>query len=194
MNINNNNFIAIFILFVIILIIMMHYDTLFNNLTYVKSKIDGNKYLVRNVEDKQNAANLIGRINKKILILIEYLKKKKPDDKRTKRLINLYRPSSLSESSASEIFTSYSINKGQKIVLCIRSKKTGKLVDFNTILFVALHEIAHVATKKVGHVSEFWNTFKYLLTVAIKLKIYNYVDYSKKPKKYCGERITDSIL
>ena len=90
--------------------------------------------------------------------------------------------------------TSYSVNKGEKIVFCIRDKKTHELVDINTMMFVAIHELAHVMTKSVGHTEEFWNNMRYLLKKAIKINVYKKVDYRDNPKPYCGTKITDSPL
>ena len=59
-------------------------------------------------------------------------------------------------------------------------------------MFVALHELAHVMTKSVGHTEEFWSNFRYLLKNSIKLGIYKYQDFRKKPVKYCGITITDT--
>ena len=71
---------------------------------------------------------------------------------------------------------------------------TNKLIDDNTITFVAIHELAHLMTKEIGHVPPFWNNMKYLLDIGIKLGVYKYVDYSDKPVKYCGTQITDTPL
>ena len=59
-------------------------------------------------------------------------------------------------------------------------------------MFVALHELSHIATKSIGHTTEFWNNFKFLLQEAVKIKIYEPVNYKKKPKNYCGMKITDN--
>ena len=36
-----------------------------------------------------------------------------------------------------------------------------KLIDENTLMFVALHELAHIATESIGHTKEFWANFKF---------------------------------
>mgnify|MGYP000312155023 CR=1 FL=1 len=71
---------------------------------------------------------------------------------------------------------------------------TNKLIDDNTITFVAIHELAHLMTKEIGHVPTFWDNMKYLLDVGIKLGVYDYVDYGDTPVKYCGTKITDTPL
>ena len=62
------------------------------------------------------------------------------------------------------------------------------------MMFVALHELAHIMTKSIGHTEEFWNNFRYLLKKAIKLGLYNDVNFEKNPVDYCGTKITNSPL
>ena len=90
---------------------------------------------------------------------------------------------------------SIAVNKGEKIVFCIRQKDTSEsLVEENTITFVAIHELAHIMTKSVGHTPEFWENFKRLLKEAIKANLYTKEDYTNNPKEYCGIKVTDSPL
>lgn len=82
----------------------------------------------------------------------------------------------------------YSLDKGRVIKLCLRSNKnTRTIVDVNTLMFVILHEAAHVALFDAwGHPAQFWEIFKYLLTEAVAIGIYKPVDYMAKPADYCG--------
>jgi len=78
-------------------------------------------------------------------------------------------------------------------VFCIRERdENNKLVDLNTITFVALHELAHVMTVSIGHTKEFWDNFAFLLEFAVKKGYYKYHPYHKKPVKYCATMITDT--
>jgi predicted metal-dependent hydrolase len=87
------------------------------------------------------------------------------------------------------------VNKGEKIVFCLRSKdKFANLEDENVIMFVAIHELAHIMTISIGHTEEFWNNFRFMLKEAIKMGIYIRHNFKKKPEKYCGTMITDSPL
>lgn len=189
-----NDIIPIFIIGIIILCIFLQYESRHSELTYVKSTVDGKEYLVRNREDKILAADKIATIKKNLSKIVLYLKDNNISDPKVRRLIEKYRPEQLSESLPNTNYTSYSVNKGEKIVFCIRSKKTGKLVDTNTMMFVAIHELAHVMTESVGHTPEFWSNMKYLLKKAIKIGVYVAVDYKAKPVPYCGTSITDSPL
>jgi hypothetical protein len=101
----------------------------------------------------------------------------------------------ITESGKNNQYTSYSVNKGEKIVFCIRQKdKDETLVDENTLTFVAIHELAHIMTKSVGHTPEFWSNFKKLLKISVDSNLYTKEDYSNNPKEYCGIKVSDSPL
>ena len=188
-------FIVIFICFIIGISIFIYLDSGSTNMTYFPSQIDNKKYLVRNVDDKQNAADLLATMCKKIHILLDYLDVNYGNEERVKRLIKKFNPNNICESTPNNKHTSYSINKGEKIVMCLRTKDgLNTLIDINTLMFVILHEITHVMTLSVGHTKEFWSNFKFILKVSVKLNIYNKVDYSKEPQPYCGIKVTDSPL
>ena len=189
-----NDFIGLFIIGVIIVCIAMFIQNGYNNLTYVTSKVDDRRYLVRNIKDRQKAADMLATINQKLEKLKVHLEKKYPDDERIKRLQTNYVPENVCESTAHDKNTSYSVNKGEKVVFCIRSKEDDKLEDINTLTFVAIHEMGHLASESIGHKQEFWDNFEFLLKEAISIGLYEKVEYSKNPKSYCGIQITDSPI
>ena len=59
-------------------------------------------------------------------------------------------------------------------------------------MYVALHEVSHIATKSIGHTDEFWQNFKFMITEAKAINIYTPVDYKKQTARYCGMNITDN--
>ena len=59
-------------------------------------------------------------------------------------------------------------------------------------MFVALHELSHIATETIGHTKEFWSNFKFLIENAKKIGIYNPQNYKANPQMYCGLKITDN--
>ena len=106
-----------------------------------------------------------------------------------------FNPDAFSETTPDAKYTSYSVNKGEKIVFCLRDKKEGEaLVKENIMTFVAIHELGHLMTKSVGHEPEFWNSFKLLLKIAIDNGLYKNIDFNSTPKDYCGVKITDTPL
>ena len=66
---------------------------------------------------------------------------------------------------------SYTINK-QKIYLCLRDKN-GNYYDNNMLIYVLLHEYAHVICDEVGHTDKFWKIFEELMILATEMGIYN---------------------
>ena len=195
LSIENYKFIYIFICFFIISSLLYYIK---NNGKFIKSKIDGKLYNVQqreNLTDMQKSSDHLAKIVNKITTLVTHLKKTNPDDDRTQLLLQKYNPENIIEAPYEKGQTSYSINKGEKIMLCLRTRDNkNKLVDINTMMFVALHEIAHIATISIGHTDEFWNTFEWLLEEAINIGIYTKQEFSKNPVKYCGITITSSPL
>jgi predicted metal-dependent hydrolase len=166
-----------------------------NDVKYVKSNIDNKDYLVRNTKDSQEAANMLSQISTRLGNVVTALNAKYPKDPRVKRVKERFNPDKLSESSPTSQYTSYSVNKGEKIVFCLRSKDSDQeLHDFNTITFVALHELAHLMTESIGHTQEFWDNFRFILKTAIQKGYYTVQDFKKRPVRYCGTNITDSPL
>lgn len=66
---------------------------------------------------------------------------------------------------------SYTINK-EIIYLCIYDEN-GNYYDNNMMIYVALHEVAHVLCKSIGHTDEFRSIFENLLNIAEKKGIYD---------------------
>ena len=164
------------------------------DMAHVESTVDHQKYIVRNLPDKQEAADRLARTRAKLLRLMRDLKQadgKKPFVEQMIRNFDAD-PSRFSESTPDANYTSYSVNKGEKVFMCLRQRnEKEELVDENIITFVALHEMAHIGTVDVGHTPLFWNNFGWLLKRAEELQIYTYTDFAAHPVEYCGIRITD---
>ena len=229
----------------LIIIIYKYFEKNSYDVVMVKAVSNGKQYLVRNLPDKQDAANLLGNIAIKLEKLVEIIKSEgyenvykkyiKTDvDKETstvningnknkdliegqeggsserqtlendmkmklkediERLINNFNSDAFSETTPDSKYTSYSVNKGEKIVFCIRDKKDGEnLVKENIMTFVSIHEMAHLMTKSIGHDPIFWQNMRLLLKIAIDNGLYKNVDFNKKPEPYCGITISDTPL
>jgi len=186
------SFTSVFISAMLLSIIYIHFENKKSDVNYVVSTVDNRKYLVQNHLDKQQAADNLATIRKNLILLVQELKKKNQHNVDVERMVNNFNPDNITESTKNNKYTSYSINKGEKIVFCLRSRDdTNKLVDLNIMMFVALHELAHTMTKSIGHTEEFWNNFRILLRNARNLGIYERVDYDKNPVDYCGTKITN---
>ena len=183
-----------------LLIIILYYKI--SNNKYKRIDHFNNIYIVNNLPNTYKASKLILSIVKtldklinkiiedhdpinhydnKYIKYIKYIKYKFPN-------IRIY------ENSLDNNNTSYTINKGEKMILCIRDKNTKKLQDFNDILYVAIHEISHVGCPEYGHTKIFNELNFYILKKAVKYKLYNYIDYYKTNKPYCGISLNSTIL
>jgi hypothetical protein len=157
----------------------------------IKSKIDNEEYTVQIKDDSKEAADLIATIKNKLKLLLEHLEKTYgSSDNRVEMLKENYRSDRISEGVDTPGYTSYSVNKGEKIVLCLRDKD--KLMDINTMTFVVLHEFAHLATVSIGHTEEFWTNFKWILEESVNIGIYTRQDFKNKNVNYCGIKITST--
>ena len=186
-------FFYIFIAVILLLCLRIYYDSDAFNLKCIIASKDGNVYCVREREKLELAANLLAEVTQKMKDMVAYMKQTHPEDPRTIRLVEGFNPKKISETLPTSELTAYSENKGEKLAFCLNTTKEGnRLIDLNTLTFVALHELSHIMTESVGHKQEFWQNFKFLLENAKAAGIYNPVDYKKKPQEYCGMKINDN--
>ena len=192
----------IFIYLIIIIFIISVFSIIKlekHEVKYVKSNIDNKEYLVRDLPNKQDASDLLSSIKKNIMILVNYLYENKDAEYKDykiyieqlkKRIKNVV----INESDEDSSYTSYSVNKGEQIVFCLRSKKDFQLHNINLLMYVALHEMAHVACPEMNHTPLFKKIFSFFTRVAIKLNLYKKIDFDRNPVEYCGLLISDSII
>ena len=185
--------IYVIIIVVIIMCLKVYYESDAYNLKCIISDVDGERYCVRERAKLQLAADLLATVTDKCKKLVTYVAKKYPDDEDVQRLFQKFNPKKISETLPTSELTAYSENKGEKIAFCLNKTKDGnKLIDINTLTFVAIHELSHVMTLSEGHKQIFWQNFKFLLENAKEAGIYEPVDYKKNPEPYCGMDITDN--
>ena len=163
-------------------------------LKWIVSDKDGNKYCVRERTKITQAADLLAKVTNKCKDLVNYVLNKYPDFDHVGRLVSVFNPKSVMETLPTSSYTAYSKNKGEKIAFCLNKKKgdNENLIDESTLTFVAIHELSHVMTKSVGHKSEFWQNFKFLLENAKEAGIHQPIDYKESPQEYCGMTIDDN--
>lgn len=169
---------------------------------YITSSIDGQKYCVQNKD--QSSADLLAILNSRLLVLIRKLKIKYGEHSKqlliddiivnphnvTVNILNNYNQDNLVENIQRHDSTSFTINKGSILGMCL--KTDGEYVDINTLTYVGIHELAHLGIDTVSHNKEFWATFKFLLSESDD--IYTHVDYIKSPVNYCGLTINTGPL
>ena len=193
---NSETFVYLFIFFVVGICLYFYiYDSESLQLKCIVSTVDGNKYCVRDRAKLQEAADLLAKITEKLKRLVKYTGEKHPDKENVQRMVQGFKQQRIMETLPTSTLTAYSENKGEKMAFCLSPKKKNgesTLIDEHTLTFVAIHELAHVATKSIGHKTEFWENFKFLLENAKEAGIHEPRDYNKSPQTYCSMKITDN--
>ena len=194
MKLKLNMFGLIIILFIILIALKLYYESDVFNLRCIVSTADGRKYCVRERNEIEKASNLLAQTTDKLSYLVENMNNRFKNRENVQRLVENFNPTTIKETLPTSEYTAYSENKGEKLAFCLNKNKNNNnnLIDQNTLMFVAIHEIAHIMTLSVGHTDEFWQNFKFLLENAVQLGIYEPIDYKKNPKNYCGMNITDN--
>jgi hypothetical protein len=202
----------VWLLGIITIIFLIYGNIGDHDMTYVRADFDNDMYMVRNQKDKQRAANLLARIKANIYGITYFLNEKiKNQITAMQHRYVEFRPYILQltekiknvvvrESASNSVYTSYTVNKGEQIIFCIRSKtlanvlKSNNMHDLNLVMYVALHEISHVACPEYDHTPLFKKIFKFICEEGIEMGIYTKIDFVQYPKEYCGMQITDSII
>lgn len=147
---------------------------------------DGQSYLVRDTPYKQETADALARLNARINQLIDYVNRRQDAEfvVGARRLKERYKPDAISEGMIDHTLTSYTVNKGEKIVFCMRTRDDhDKLYDDNLLFYVAMHELAHIASVTEEHTPEFHQNFDYLKRIAKEMRLFR---NSETPVNYCG--------
>jgi Zn-dependent protease with chaperone function len=179
---------------------------------YVRMKGQGHRQwrVIQGMRDNDGAAELISKIHDRAIRFLRHLRAKyhisentdtidregklhydtvaSPAYQIVNHLLRNYNPDEIYENDPRASETSYTMNKGDKMFLCLRSKTYPyKLVDEEHLMFVMLHELSHIANYAGwGHGKDFWTVFKFILAEADAAGIYTPVDYARHPFTYCG--------
>ena len=170
------------------------------NLVLIEASNSGKKFLVNDDKYKLESANLLSDVIINMYKLRNHLVSNKDSFPKFKESIELLEKNfcedrtRIYENSPSSNYTSYSVNKGEELVFCLKSKKDGKLHDINLLMYVAIHELAHTGCEEIGHTPLFKSIFAFYLKEAIKLGIYKFEDYDNNPVEYCGMILSSSII
>ena len=157
-----------------------------------KSTVDNNIYKVK-PNYSLDRANALARINKGVLNVIDYIQKLPNKPNYAGRLSN-FNPRKIEDNILDDDIT-FTIDKGKQMVFCLTDRVGGaKVYDHNLLMYVSLHELAHIASISVGHTLEFKQIFKSILSHAVLAKEYVYNDYSVNNVNYCGINLTSNIL
>ena len=187
-------FIVLMVGFILYICYKLYYESDMFQLKCIVSTVDGDKYCVRERDNMLPAVDLLAKTSERMTTLVNYVKQTDPTDERVRRLVKKFNANKIVETLPTSEYTAYSENKGRKIAFCLNKEKedNNHLIDENTLMFVAIHEMAHITTVSIGHTQEFWDNFKFLLEKAEQCKVYRPVDYSKENTDYCGMTISDN--
>lgn len=192
--------ISILILILLSVIILLFKRSKNNSTDYM---YENRKYtIIDRYRNKEYAIYYLNTINNNAIKLNKYIKNKfynyTSDNYNNDllqeiiyNLLNKYNPDDLEELDPIWSIGHKAVtNNFSSVSMCLR-KKNGDFYDINLLMFVFLHELAHVGTpsrynKKSTHPPEFWATFKFLIRNAKKINIINPIDYSKHKDEYCG--------
>jgi hypothetical protein len=187
-------------LFLVIFVIIFYIVFILNDSTLVKVETDGNIIMVREGLDKNESAILLGTLINRMYTLRNYLIYNINNFPEYNEYISLMdenfntKRTKIYEAGHNTEYTSYSVNKGEELVFCLRCKKSNALHDINLLTYVAVHEMAHTACPETGHTPLFNKIFKFMLEQAVIIKLYIYEDYNKNPVQYCGMSLYTNIL
>jgi len=193
-----NQEIIIFCVIVILAFIM--YKIRKNKLTVIEAEDTGMKLMVYNDKNKKNSASLLSDIIVKMFKLRNNLVKDKEKYPEFKEYIELLEQNfnnsrtKIYENDPSSELTSFSVNKGEEVAFCLKSKKDGRLHELNLMMYVAIHEMAHMGCPEIGHGDLFKKVFKFLTLRSIEMNLYEKEDYNQNPVEYCGMILSSSIV
>lgn len=162
---------------------------------YITSSINNKKYGVHEeLPNYHSVPDKLAKIEQFIKSLMTYLNGKLPGDARVSRMNKRLRNIKMEESELKEGVSSFTVNKGELISVCVRSKENhSQFHNHQLLLFVIIHELAHIASESFGHNDEFNKNFKWLLHEAQNVG-YTPVDYSTNPVTYCGVNVTNNPI
>ena len=186
----------------ITLIVIFIYVFLFlhkQNNVYIEA-YTGERYMVYEGEDKKEKADMLAKILSNMLKLKKHLVTNLDEMGEYKKYIlqlnkNFNENKTIIyETDPKSDLTSYSVNKGEELSFCLKSKKNNKLHDINLLMYVAIHEMSHIGCPEIGHGYLFKKIFKKFIQEAIDIKIYKYEDYAAHNVEYCGMILSSSIV
>lgn len=183
--------ITILVITVLLVLYYLHFGA--KSLIFTKAS-DENFHLVRDMPDKEEAAEMMAELKRRLQLLINYCVTNFPSNSDVQLMKKRFKTQNIQEVDLSDSATSYTIDKGKELHLCIRDKKTARIHQINLLMFVSIHELAHIMSSSYGHNGEFGDKFKFLLEQAVKIGIYSPIDYSKKNVNFCGIDVSSSPL
>jgi len=192
--INESILISIIIIFIYILYFIKK-----NRLTLVEAN-NNVKFMVYNDKNKVESANLLATLVDRMYKLRNNLINNKKNYQEYEQYIDLLEKNFnnertyIYENIPDSNLTSFTINKGEELGFCLKSKITGKFHNINLLMYVAIHEMAHMACPETGHGDLFKRVFLFLTEKAIDMELYIKINYEINNVEYCGMILSSSIV
>jgi hypothetical protein len=192
--INESILISIIIIFIYILYFIKK-----NRLTLVEAN-NNVKFMVYNDKNKVESANLLATLVDRMYKLRNNLINNKKNYQEYEQYIDLLEKNFnnertyIYENIPDSDLTSFTINKGEELGFCLKSKITGKFHNINLLMYVAIHEMAHMACPETGHGDLFKKVFLFLTEKAIDMELYIKINYEINNVEYCGMILSSSIV
>lgn len=172
-----------------------------------KIAVDGITYTVADLPNAEESARLLHRLNMDAKRFVSAFIAKHGADKNPflkdicDRLKDGYDINAMVEHipSPDNNLTAYTDDKGVRMGICLRgsmspadtSSNLQKYHDYNTLMFVLLHEISHIGNISYDHDERFWRVFAQILKDAVDMGMYTVVDYKQFPIMYCDMELKD---
>jgi len=183
-------------------------------MTQIRSSTDGRSYTIKRgvcdsisktncktFDDTQEAANLLASVRHRMTKFVDYLYNTYKNDPKygqdVRRLKRRFNPDAIAEGAHNKGLTTYTLNKGESINFCLRSRDSQhKLHDINTLMYVGIHEIVHLmeAHQNPKHTGNFKNLWGWALKQADRIGVWQRHDYASRPVTYCGIKIGNNII
>jgi hypothetical protein len=201
----------LFLVSVVLLIFILVFSEKFTEkifgISSTKIKLGENSYNVSDdFENKENSAKLQKSILNDIDKVMKSLDEKFNSESMSnihgntvnhKSMINNFKrrwsKNNFYEGTPNSKDSSFTIGKGDYFVICMRNKQ-GVFHDRITLLFVVLHEVAHIMNNNYGHGRDFWSIFKWLLGEAENILGVKFPNYEETPVQYCNTKIYSNPL
>lgn len=186
------------LIFIIILILALFYCN--NKNSYEAIEIDGTVYKVNKTYSGESA-KVLNKLNNLAIDLITLLRKRcekiNPNKitENEKALLSLYNylrkrynPDVLFEHVKKyyKDATSFSYNKGEKLVMCIRDNN-GKLHEECVVVMVLIHELAHIGGPDWQHGKPFWLRYELLCDLVAQAGWFKNINKPLEKICYCGK-------
>ena len=199
------------LLFIVCLLLLYIISTkIIDTNVWYKSSLNGKMYKVMNDGKEAVTANKLALVEYKLNHLCKIVcgpQGGSPHfmDGARGKLQSRWPKIKIREVSPGEPEAAYVLNKGPDMRFCVQNKETEIGEKDNLMMFVAIHEMAHIMSDSFGHGQEFLNNFKGLLDIATKNQIVNPLngkreliytpkDFLSQPTQYCGTKINRNIM